>query len=153
MPSNHKCSKRYFKRKALRWARSRILQLRRRLRKLRYFYKFYKHKSPQYLFKLVPLRQSPYTARNSENIPLFKTKQLFQKFFFSLSCCRTILTLKFEMLEALVLLKTISSVLSGQPQIMFLNVEIIEELNLLQDRVLALVICANTNSNIIFKIH
>ena len=30
-------------------------------------------------FKLVPLRQSPYVTRNTENIPLFKTKQNFFK--------------------------------------------------------------------------
>ena len=63
------------------------LQLRRCFRKLCYFYKFYKHESPQYLFKLVPLRQSPYTTRNTENIPLFKTKHnFFINSFFSFSC-------------------------------------------------------------------
>ena len=35
----------------------------------------------------------------------------------------------------------------------FLNVKIIEELKLLQDCVLTLVICVDTNSNIVFKIH
>ena len=57
------------------------------------------------------------------------------------------------MLEVLVLLKTMSLNLSGQPPIMFLIVKIIEESNLLLDCVLALVICGNTNSNIVFKIH
>ena len=60
------------------------LQLHRWFRKLCYFYKFYKHESPQYLFKLVPLRNSPYTPRNTENIPLIKTKQIP----FSPSCYR-----------------------------------------------------------------
>ena len=48
-----------------------------------YFYKFYKYEFPQYLFKLVPLRQSSYTTRNTEKIPPFKTKHDFfkQKFF------------------------------------------------------------------------
>ena len=55
------------------------VQLHRWFRKLCYFYKFYKHESPQYLFKLVSLRQSPYTTRNTENIPLFKTKHNFFK--------------------------------------------------------------------------
>ena len=32
------------------------LQLRRRFRKLYYFYKFYKHEFPQYLSRFVPLR-------------------------------------------------------------------------------------------------
>ena len=44
-----------------------------------YFYKFCKHESPQYLFKLVSLRQFPHTTRNTENIPLFKTKHNFFK--------------------------------------------------------------------------
>ena len=104
------------------------LQLRRLYRKLCYFYKFYKHESPQYLFKLVPLRQSPYTTRNTENIAFSKTI-----FFPQLLLSVTILTLTFEMSEALALLKTISWILWGQPQIMFLNVKIIEELNFLQD--------------------
>ena len=50
-----------------------------------YFYKFYKHELPQYLFKLFPLRQFPYTTRNTENIPLFKTKHNFFKNSFFLS--------------------------------------------------------------------
>ena len=55
------------------------LQLHHWFRKLCYFYKFYKHKCPQYLFRLVPLRQSPYNTRNTKNIPLFKTKHNFFK--------------------------------------------------------------------------
>ena len=58
------------------------LQLCRWFRKLCYLYKFYKHESPQYLFKLVLLRQSTYTTRNTENIPLFKTKHNFFKISF-----------------------------------------------------------------------
>ena len=58
------------------------LQLRHWLRKLCYFYRFYKHKSPHYLCKLVPLRQSPYTTRNTENISLFKPKNNFFKNYF-----------------------------------------------------------------------
>ena len=41
--------------------------------------KFYKHESPQHFFKLVPLRHFPYTTRNTEYIPLFKTKHNFFK--------------------------------------------------------------------------
>ena len=41
------------------------LQIRRWFRKLCYFYRSYKHESPQYLFKLVSLRHSPYTTRNT----------------------------------------------------------------------------------------
>ena len=58
------------------------LQLRRWFRKLCYFYKFYKHECPQQLFELVSLRQSLYGG--------------------------AIVTITFEMSEALVLLKTIS---------------------------------------------
>ena len=48
-----------------------------------YFYKFYKYEFPQYIFKLVPFRQSSYTTRNTEKIPPFKTKGDFfnEKFF------------------------------------------------------------------------
>ena len=60
-------------------------QLRRWSRKLCYFYKFYRHETPQYLFQLIPLRRSSYTARNTENIPLFKTKHNFFKNSFSTS--------------------------------------------------------------------
>ena len=44
---------------------------------LRYSYKFYKDESPQYLFKLAPLRYTPYTNRNTENI--FKIQHPFSK--------------------------------------------------------------------------
>ena len=81
-------------------------------------------------------------------MPLFKTKHNFlQNYFFSqLLSSGTILTITLEMPEALVPLQTISWDLSGQPPIMILIVKIIEESNLLQDCVLALVICVNTNS-------
>ena len=85
------------------------LQLRRWFKKVCYLYKFYKHESPQYLFKLVPLRQSPYATRNTENIPLFKTKHNFFKnsFFPQLLSNGTILTIACKTSKALVLLKTI----------------------------------------------
>ena len=70
-----------------------------------------------------------------------------QNYFFSqLLSSGTILTITLEMPEALVPLQTMSWDLSGQPPIMILIVKIIEESNLLQDCVLALVICVNTNS-------
>ena len=60
------------------------LQLRPWFGKLCYFYKFYKHESPRYLFKLVPLRLCPYATRNTDNTPLFKTKHnFFKNSFFS----------------------------------------------------------------------
>ena len=46
------------------------LQLYRWFRKLFYFYKLYKHESPQYLFKVIPLRQPAYATRNTENIEI-----------------------------------------------------------------------------------
>ena len=161
-------------------------------RKLRYFHKFSKHESPQFLFKLVPLTLSwrrPLSYRNQsidlqsksidwflydnglrhervKTIPLRHEKYLkhtpfskqnitFSKilFFPQLLPSGTILTITFEMFEALVLLKTVSWNLSGQPPIMFLIMKIIEESNLLQDCVLALFIYVNTKSNIAFQIH
>ena len=50
------------------------LQLRRSHRKLEMFYKIFKSKSPQYLFKLIPEKTSSYVTRNADNIPLFNTK-------------------------------------------------------------------------------
>ena len=125
------------------------LQLRHWFKKLCYFYKFYKNESPQYLFKLVPLRHLSYTTVNAENKSLFKTKLNFFKIRFlpQLLSIKTVLTImKFKESEAFVLLEAIFWNLSGQSPIVFLIVKIIEESNSLQDCVLALVICANTNS-------
>ena len=55
------------------------LQLRRWYRKLGMFYKIFKSKSPQYLFKLIPENKSSYVTRNAENIPLFNIKHNFYK--------------------------------------------------------------------------
>ena len=55
------------------------LQLRRWYRKLGMFYKIFKSKSPQYLFKLIPEKTSSYVTRNAENIPLFNIKHNFYK--------------------------------------------------------------------------
>ena len=43
------------------------------------FYKIFKSKSPQYLFKLIPEKTSSYVTRNAENIPLFNIKHNFYK--------------------------------------------------------------------------
>ena len=48
------------------------LQLRQWYRKLGMFYKIYKTKSPQYLFKLIPEKPHVYATRNVDNIPCFK---------------------------------------------------------------------------------
>ena len=43
------------------------------------FYKIFKIKSPQYLFKLIPEKTSSYVTRNPDNIPLFNIKHNFYK--------------------------------------------------------------------------
>ena len=55
------------------------LQLRRWYRKLGKFYKIYKNKSPQYLFKLIPEKTHVYATRNVDNIPCFKIRHNFFK--------------------------------------------------------------------------
>ena len=55
------------------------LHLRHYFRKLCSFQKFYKNESPQYLFKLVPLRHSSYKTRNAGNTHVFKAKHNFFK--------------------------------------------------------------------------
>ena len=55
------------------------LQLRRWFRKLGTFYKIYKNKSPQYLFKLIPEKTHAYAIRNVDNIPCFKMRHNFYK--------------------------------------------------------------------------
>ena len=54
------------------------LQLRRWYRKLGMFYKIFKSKSPQYIFRLIPEKIS-YVTRNADNISLFNIKQNFYK--------------------------------------------------------------------------
>ena len=51
------------------------------------FYKIFKSKRPQYLFKLIPEKTSSYVTRNAKNIPLFNIKPSFYKnsFFLSLT--------------------------------------------------------------------
>ena len=55
------------------------LQLRGWYRKLGMFYKIFKSKSPQYLFKLIPEKASSYVTRNADNIPLFNIEHNFYK--------------------------------------------------------------------------
>ena len=87
--------------------------------------------------------------------PISKRNIHFSKilFFPQLLSSGTILTITFEMLEPLVLLKAISQNLPGQPLIIFLIVKVAEESNLLHNCVLALVIWVNSKSNTVFKIH
>ena len=46
------------------------------------FYKIYKYKSPQYLFKLIPEKNHAYATRNVDKIPCFKIRRNFFKNFF-----------------------------------------------------------------------
>ena len=55
------------------------LQLRRWCRKLEMFYKIYKNKSRQYLFKLIPEKTYAYATRNVDNIPCFRIRHNFFK--------------------------------------------------------------------------
>ena len=62
------------------------LQLRRWYRKLGIFYRIFKSKSVQYLFKLIPEKTSSYVSRIADNILLFNIKHNFyQNSFFPLS--------------------------------------------------------------------
>ena len=62
------------------------LERRRWFRKLCKFYKLIKQKSPNYLFKLIPQRNSSYITRNQDHIPLIKTKHQFFKNSFFPAC-------------------------------------------------------------------
>lgn len=70
---------------------------------------FYQNESSQHFFKIVPLRHYSYTTSNAENIP-FRKNISFQKlcYPFQLLSSETVLTMKCEMPEALVYLKTVS---------------------------------------------
>ena len=84
MSGNHMCNNRYFKRKALQWPRSRVASTPLLVQEVMLLLQILQTRiSPWYLFKLVPLRWSPYATRKAENIPLFKTKHNFFKNSFS----------------------------------------------------------------------
>ena len=55
------------------------LQLRLWYRKLRMFYKIFKSKSMQYLFKFIPQKTSSYLTRNADNITYFNINHDFYK--------------------------------------------------------------------------
>ena len=55
------------------------LQLQCWYKKLGIFYKIYKSKDPQYLFKSIPEKTSSYVTRNAGNIPLFNFRHNFYK--------------------------------------------------------------------------
>ena len=58
------------------------LHLRLCYRKQGMFYKIYKNKTPQYIFKLIPEKTHVYATRNVDNIPCFKIKHNFFKNYF-----------------------------------------------------------------------
>ena len=58
------------------------LQLRRWYRKLGMFYKIYKNKSPQYLFKLIPEKTHAHARRSFDNISCLKISHNFFKNYF-----------------------------------------------------------------------
>ena len=53
--------------------------------KIEFFYKIYKNKSPQYLFKLMPEKTHAYATRNIDKVSFFKTRDTFFKKSFFLS--------------------------------------------------------------------
>ena len=55
------------------------LQLRRWYRKLGMFYKIYKNRSPQYLFKLISEKTHTYATGKVDNIPCFEIRHNFFK--------------------------------------------------------------------------
>ena len=65
-------------------SKEKSLQLRRWYRKLWISYKIFKSKSPLYLLKLLPEKQSSYVTRNPDNISLFNIKHNFYNYFFFL---------------------------------------------------------------------
>ena len=67
MPSNHRSNKRYFKRKALRFTRSRVLSTPPLVHKCVTFANFTKM-SLLYLFNLISLRHPSYNIRNADYI-------------------------------------------------------------------------------------
>ena len=121
----------------------------------RWYRKLFKNEHPKYLVNLIPVRSTPYATRTVGNIPLIKTKhKLFKNSFFALAVIEwNNLNHNIRNVESFSIFKNNILNLSGQPPIMFLVVKIIVESNLLQDCVLVLVICVNTNSNTVFKIH
>ena len=50
-----------------------------------YSYKFYKNESPQFFFKLIPVRSSEYSPKSMLNAPFYKIRHNFLKRFFVLS--------------------------------------------------------------------
>ena len=83
------------------------LLLRRWYRKLGMFYKIFKSKSPQYLFKLIPEKTSSYITPNTDNIPLFNTKHNFYRTFRRQSLSGPSYTLTFTNQKILVFSKII----------------------------------------------
>ena len=120
---------RYIKRKPLPRNRFEALQLRHWYRKLGMFYKIFKNKSPQYLFKLIPEKKSSYVTRNVENIPLFNIKHYFYKNSFFPSSIIGWNNLKFAIQKMLVISKIIFLNLFDSNQTVFLTAAILRGLD------------------------
>ena len=72
-----------------------FLESRRGFRKLCFFFKILKNKSPGYLLRIIPQRKPSYITRNSDEIPLFKTKLIFTKIrFFQVLLLNGIISIK-----------------------------------------------------------
>ena len=124
------------------------LQLRQWYRKLCYFYKFLQ----QWIcFQIRSFKEFLLHHQKGWKHSFFNKKHNFV--FFSAVIEKNILdnyNAKFGRFSAFK--KNILKFIRPTP-IVFLIVKLIEESNSLQDCLFALVICANTNSNIVFKIH
>ena len=124
------------------------LQLRHWFGKLCYFYKFYKNESPRYLSKLVPLWQSLKPLEILKTHPFSKENITFSKIIFFLSAVIEWNNLGHNIWNVGSFIAFKNNILKLiRPTPTFLIVKIIEESNLLQDCLLALVICVNRNSN------
>ena len=118
MRSNHRCNKRYFKRRALRWARSRGPSTPSLVQKVVLLLQILQTWISLVSFQNSSFKTIPYITRNTESIPLFKTKLHFFKNYFypQLLSSGTTLSLTFEMSEALVFLKATSWIISSHPK-------------------------------------
>ena len=111
------------------------LQLRRSYRKLCLFYKVFKNEYPKYLFNLTPVKSTSYATRTMNNIPVIKTKHNFFKSYFFSSAI-----IDWNNLDPILRNSKRISVFKEKylisydlPQIIFLIIASLKELNLLQD--------------------
>ena len=106
------------------------LQLRRWYRKLCLFYKVFKNEHPKYLFNLIPVRSILYATRTVGNIPLIKTKHNFFKNYFFPSAIIAWNNLDPNLRNSKSISVFKEKISYDLPQILFLIVTILKELNL-----------------------